>query len=166
MSEKNMIYLHPLPVRIWHWLNALGIVTLCITGIQIRFPEYGPRSFKPPPGGAVVFPCALLHAVSEVTSGRRYAFLPFLYDEAAARTRTCPTISPAVRFLTSPILPVRQKAQAIAHPTWVEMQKVIAGVSGMKTDSMCRPSASSSRNFSVPSADRSRLRMAGVVNEK
>ena len=40
MSEKTMIYLHPLPVRIWHWLNALGIVTLCLTGVQIRFPEY------------------------------------------------------------------------------------------------------------------------------
>ncbi len=40
MSDKKMIYLHPLPVRIWHWLNALGIVTLCITGVQIRFPEY------------------------------------------------------------------------------------------------------------------------------
>ncbi len=40
MSDKNMIYLHPLPVRIWHWLNALGIVTLCLTGVQIRFPEH------------------------------------------------------------------------------------------------------------------------------
>src|SRR3990172_12125649 len=38
-SEEN-IYMTPTPVRIWHWLNALGIVTLCITGIQIRFPEY------------------------------------------------------------------------------------------------------------------------------
>jgi thiosulfate reductase cytochrome b subunit len=35
-----MIYLQPLPVRIWHWLNALGIVTLCVSGAQIRFPEY------------------------------------------------------------------------------------------------------------------------------
>jgi hypothetical protein len=35
----------------------------------------------------VVFPCALLHAVSRVTAGRRYAFLPFLYDDAAARLR-------------------------------------------------------------------------------
>jgi thiosulfate reductase cytochrome b subunit len=35
-----MIYLQPLPVRIWHWLNALGIVTLIISGAQIRFPEY------------------------------------------------------------------------------------------------------------------------------
>ena len=40
MSEKKKIYLHPLPVRIWHWLNALGIITLCLTGVQIRFPEY------------------------------------------------------------------------------------------------------------------------------
>ena len=40
MSEKKMIYLHPVPIRIWHWLNALGIVTLCASGAQIRFPEY------------------------------------------------------------------------------------------------------------------------------
>lgn len=38
--EKKYIYLQPTPVRIWHWLNALGIVTLCLTGAQIRFPEY------------------------------------------------------------------------------------------------------------------------------
>lgn len=40
MSEHKRIYLHPLPIRIWHWLNALGIISLCITGVQIRFPEY------------------------------------------------------------------------------------------------------------------------------
>ena len=34
------IYLQPTPVRIWHWLNAFGIVTLTVTGAQIRFPEY------------------------------------------------------------------------------------------------------------------------------
>lgn len=56
-------------------------------GGEVSFPEYGPRSFKAPPGGAVVFSCSLLHAVSRVTAGRRYAFLPFLYDEAAAKLR-------------------------------------------------------------------------------
>ena len=56
-------------------------------GGEISFPEYGPRSFKPPPGGAVVFSCSLLHRVSKVTRGRRYAFLPFLYDEEAAKLR-------------------------------------------------------------------------------
>jgi thiosulfate reductase cytochrome b subunit len=39
-KPQEQIYLTPTPVRIWHWLNALGIVTLCVTGIQIRFPEY------------------------------------------------------------------------------------------------------------------------------
>ena len=56
-------------------------------GGEICFPEYGPRGFKPPPGGAVVFSCSLLHAVSQVTKGRRYAFLPFVYDDAAAKVR-------------------------------------------------------------------------------
>jgi predicted 2-oxoglutarate/Fe(II)-dependent dioxygenase YbiX/peroxiredoxin len=56
-------------------------------GGEVSFPEYGPRSFKAPPGGAVVFSCSLLHAVSKVTRGRRYAFLPFLYDDEAAKLR-------------------------------------------------------------------------------
>jgi peroxiredoxin/predicted 2-oxoglutarate/Fe(II)-dependent dioxygenase YbiX len=56
-------------------------------GGEVSFPEYGPRSFKPPPGGAVIFSCSLLHAVSQVTRGKRYAFLPFLYDDAAAKVR-------------------------------------------------------------------------------
>jgi predicted 2-oxoglutarate/Fe(II)-dependent dioxygenase YbiX len=56
-------------------------------GGELSFPEYGPRSFKPPPGGAVVFSCSLLHRASLVTAGRRYAYLPFLYDDAAAKIR-------------------------------------------------------------------------------
>lgn len=56
-------------------------------GGEVCFPEYGPRGFKAMQGGAVVFSCSLLHAVRKVTRGRRYAFLPFLYDEAAARIR-------------------------------------------------------------------------------
>lgn len=56
-------------------------------GGEVGFPEYGPRSYKGPKGSAVVFSCSLLHSVSRVTCGRRYAFLPFLYDEAAARLR-------------------------------------------------------------------------------
>ena len=31
------VYLHPLPVRIWHWLNALGFILLIITGLQLRY---------------------------------------------------------------------------------------------------------------------------------
>ena len=56
-------------------------------GGEVMFPEYGKRSYKAPVGGAVVFSCSMLHAVTKVTKGRRYAFLPFLYDDAAARLR-------------------------------------------------------------------------------
>ena len=33
------LYVHPLPVRIWHWVNALGFVVLILTGIQLRYGE-------------------------------------------------------------------------------------------------------------------------------
>jgi predicted 2-oxoglutarate/Fe(II)-dependent dioxygenase YbiX len=56
-------------------------------GGEVSFPEYGAKGFKPAPGCAVVFSCSLLHAVSKVTRGRRYAFLPFLYDDEAAKIR-------------------------------------------------------------------------------
>jgi len=54
-------------------------------GGDLRFPEFGRKTYRPPPGGAVVFSCALLHEATRVTAGRRYAFLPFFYDEAAAQ---------------------------------------------------------------------------------
>lgn len=40
METGHKIYLTPTPIRIWHWLNALAIVTLCATGAQLRFPEW------------------------------------------------------------------------------------------------------------------------------
>ncbi len=56
-------------------------------GGDLSFPEFGPRRYRAPTGGAVVFSCSLLHMVDPITAGRRFAFLPFLYDEAAARER-------------------------------------------------------------------------------
>lgn len=56
-------------------------------GGELRFPEFGSRTYRAPPGGAVVFGCGLLHEATPVTRGRRYAFLPFLYDDAAAAQR-------------------------------------------------------------------------------
>ena len=35
--KHEKVYLHPLPVRLWHWLNALGFVLLILTGAQIRY---------------------------------------------------------------------------------------------------------------------------------
>ena len=56
-------------------------------GGELRFPEYGSQGYRLAAGSAVVFSAGLLHSVRPVTRGRRYAFLPFLYDEAAARVR-------------------------------------------------------------------------------
>ena len=56
-------------------------------GGELRFPEFGTRTYRPAPGGAIVFGCGLLHEATPVTRGRRYAFLPFLYDDAAAAQR-------------------------------------------------------------------------------
>lgn len=56
-------------------------------GGDLRFPEFGPRTYRAPTGGAIVFSCSLLHEATPVTAGRRYAFLPFLYDDAAAAVR-------------------------------------------------------------------------------
>jgi len=56
-------------------------------GGDLCFPEFGPQTYRAPTGGAVIFSCSLLHEARPVTRGRRYAFLPFLYDDAGARLR-------------------------------------------------------------------------------
>ena len=56
-------------------------------GGDLMFPEFGPRTYRAPTGGAVVFSCSLMHQAMPVTRGTRYAFLPFLYDEEAAKVR-------------------------------------------------------------------------------
>ena len=56
-------------------------------GGDLRFPEFGQRSYRAPTGGAVVFSCSLLHEAQPVTRGTRYAFLPFFYDDEAAEVR-------------------------------------------------------------------------------
>lgn len=56
-------------------------------GGELKFPEFGPATYRAPAGGAVVFSAALLHETTRLAAGRRYAFLTFFYDEAGARTR-------------------------------------------------------------------------------
>jgi len=34
---QDELYINPLPVRIWHWINASGFVLLILTGAQIRY---------------------------------------------------------------------------------------------------------------------------------
>jgi len=56
-------------------------------GGGLSFPEFGPRLYRPPAGGAAIFSCSLMHAVAPVTAGRRFACLPFIYDEAALKVK-------------------------------------------------------------------------------
>ena len=39
-ARDDELYINPLPVRIWHWLHALGFVLLILTGIQIRYTNF------------------------------------------------------------------------------------------------------------------------------
>ncbi len=56
-------------------------------GGELWFPEFSRRRYKAPTGGAVIFSCSILHEATPVTRGTRYAFLPFLYDDEAAKLR-------------------------------------------------------------------------------
>ncbi len=35
----HKLYVHPLPVRIWHWINALGFIVLILSGLQLRYSD-------------------------------------------------------------------------------------------------------------------------------
>ncbi len=66
---------------------TLNLNTGDYEGGELRFPEYGPELYAPPAGGAVVFSCAHLHEAMDVTAGRRFVLLTFLYGEEEARRR-------------------------------------------------------------------------------
>jgi predicted 2-oxoglutarate/Fe(II)-dependent dioxygenase YbiX len=66
---------------------SIGLNAEDYDGGDLRFPEFDQRSYRPPTGGAVIFSCSLLHEVEGVKRGRRMAFLPFLFDEAAEKIR-------------------------------------------------------------------------------
>jgi predicted 2-oxoglutarate/Fe(II)-dependent dioxygenase YbiX len=48
-------------------------------GGELVFPEFGSCRYRPPAGGAVVFSGTHLHAALDVTAGRRYVLLTFLW---------------------------------------------------------------------------------------
>lgn len=50
-------------------------------GGHLRFPEYGPDLYRPPPGAALLFSCSLLHEVLDVTTQRRFVLLSFLFND-------------------------------------------------------------------------------------
>lgn len=83
-------------------------------GGDLRLPEFGPRSYRAPSGGGIVFSCSLLHEALPVTSGERYAFLPFLHDEAAAAQRAQIMREDAERAAAEQKEPAREPAASEA----------------------------------------------------
>ena len=49
-------------------------------GGGLRFPEYGPHTYKPDAGAAVVFSCSLLHEALPLTQGQRWVLTTFFCD--------------------------------------------------------------------------------------
>jgi thiosulfate reductase cytochrome b subunit len=39
MAPTKGQLLHPLTIRVWHWVHAIAIVLLVLTGLQLRFPD-------------------------------------------------------------------------------------------------------------------------------
>lgn len=56
-------------------------------GGDLRFPEFGRQTYRPPTGGAAVFCCSMLHEATPVTRGQRYVVVPFLHDDDGERLR-------------------------------------------------------------------------------
>lgn len=54
-------------------------------GGYLRFPEYGTDLYQPETGCAAIFSSSLLHEVTDVTKGRRFALVSFFYGEKEAQ---------------------------------------------------------------------------------
>lgn len=59
---------------------TLNLNTDDYEGGGLRFPEYGPESYRPKSGDAILFSCSLIHEALPVTKGRRFTLLSFLRD--------------------------------------------------------------------------------------
>lgn len=78
----NRTYLHALPVRVWHWINALSFFALIATGVQIRYRDaVNLTSFKTAVdahniAGFVLIMNFILWALYYALSGKLKIYLP------------------------------------------------------------------------------------------
>jgi predicted 2-oxoglutarate/Fe(II)-dependent dioxygenase YbiX len=61
---------------------SINLNTDEFAGGEVRFPEFGDQRYRPPSGTAFVFSSSLLHEALEVTAGRRFVFLSFMYGDS------------------------------------------------------------------------------------
>lgn len=59
---------------------TLNLNTGDYEGGALNFPEFGPATYRPSTGGAIVFSSSLLHEATDVTRGTRYVALGFFYN--------------------------------------------------------------------------------------
>ena len=60
---------------------SINLNTEEFEGGELVFPEFGNRRYRPETGAAIVFSSSLLHEALQVTKGRRFVFLAFLFGE-------------------------------------------------------------------------------------
>jgi len=73
------VYLHPFPLRLWHWANALVVIILMATGIQLRIS--GVASFQPHD------PCLVIHRYAGWAMTASY-LLWFMYSILSGNLRS------------------------------------------------------------------------------
>ena len=73
---------------------TLNLNTGDYEGGCLQFPEYSDQLFSPEIGEAVIFSCSLMHQVTPVTQGKRYAFLLF-FNEPDRQPQSQPASSPS-----------------------------------------------------------------------
>lgn len=78
---------------------SIPLNTDAFAGGLYRFPEYGRHLYYVPTGCALVHSCSLLHDLTPVTEGARYAFIPILFNEQASKVLEANTrhLAPTVR---------------------------------------------------------------------
>lgn len=94
MESTKRIYLHPLPVRVWHWVNAVGFLVMIFTGLQIRYVGlFDIISFK----NAVT-----LHNATAVVLIANFVFLWLLFYLMSDRIQAyLPELNPRKHFIGS-----------------------------------------------------------------
>ncbi|MDA0262377.1 MAG: 2OG-Fe(II) oxygenase [Proteobacteria bacterium] len=60
---------------------SINLNTDAFSGGEIQFLEFGGHRYRPESGAAIVFSSSLLHEILEVSAGRRYVLLAFLYGD-------------------------------------------------------------------------------------
>ncbi len=60
---------------------SINLNTEAFAGGELVYPEFSGQRYRPASGAAIVFSSSLLHEVLEVTSGRRFVLLAFLFGE-------------------------------------------------------------------------------------